>query len=174
MGTKLRPGNFDCYANALPDEPMFILLARDPSAPSKVRAWAYDREKAIGHGNRPTADTPMVAEARQCADDMEAWRRANDGAWRNPRPTVSDDTVTLRADIAAAREEIGRLQRSNGALARCLLPVHMTLAERELVDDPVPDDAVVLCFMGSGASDNVTAGMIRAALAGGAPDASDH
>lgn len=30
MGTKSNPTQFDCYANALPDEPMFILLARDP------------------------------------------------------------------------------------------------------------------------------------------------
>lgn len=82
MGTKNNPGNFDCYNNALPDEPMFILLGRDPSAPSKVRAWAYDREKAIEHGNRPETDRAMVTEARECADAMEAWRNANDGAWR--------------------------------------------------------------------------------------------
>lgn len=29
MGTKNNPGAFDCYANAEPDEPMFVLLARD-------------------------------------------------------------------------------------------------------------------------------------------------
>lgn len=29
MGTKNNPGEFDCYANAAPDEPMFILLGRD-------------------------------------------------------------------------------------------------------------------------------------------------
>lgn len=29
MGSKTNPGQFDCYANALPDEPMF----RGPPAP---------------------------------------------------------------------------------------------------------------------------------------------
>jgi hypothetical protein len=82
VGTKNNPGAYDCYANALPDEPMFILLARDPSAPSKVRAWAYDRENAIHHGHRPESDRAMVVEARRCADAMTAWRLANDGAWR--------------------------------------------------------------------------------------------
>lgn len=84
MGTKNRPGDYDCYANALPDEPMFILLARDRSAPEAVRAWAYDRQQAVNRGAKPVSDMAMVAEARACADAMEAWREANDGAWREP------------------------------------------------------------------------------------------
>jgi hypothetical protein len=86
MGTRNRPGKYDCYHAALDDEPMFVLLARDPSAPSKVRAWAYDREKAIEQGERPDSDRNMVAEARECADDMEAWRLRNDGVWRGKDP----------------------------------------------------------------------------------------
>ena len=39
MGTKSEPGNFDCYANAEDDEPMFVLLGRDPDAPEAVRGW---------------------------------------------------------------------------------------------------------------------------------------
>jgi hypothetical protein len=50
-------------------------------------------------------------------------------------------------------------------LSRCLLPVHMSMAQHELVDEPLPDSAVVLHFMGSGASDQVTAGEVRMALA---------
>ena len=49
-------------------------------------------------------------------------------------------------------------------LARCLLPVHMSLMEREMVGDPVQPAAVVLSFMGSGASDSVTAREITDAL----------
>lgn len=82
MGTKNNPGKFDCYANALPDEPMFILLGRDPSAPSKVRAWAEDRQTDIRLGKRPETDMSAVTDARQCADDMERWRDQNNGAWR--------------------------------------------------------------------------------------------
>lgn len=66
MGTKNNPGNYDCYANAGPDEPMFVLLARDERAPALVEAWADTSEK------RGT-DPAKVAEARKCAADMRAW-----------------------------------------------------------------------------------------------------
>lgn len=67
MGTKLKPGKFDCYENAAPDEPMFVLLARDPMAPVLVRLWADLREHAAGNPSK-------VFEARTCAIDMEKWR----------------------------------------------------------------------------------------------------
>lgn len=82
MGSKEKPGEFDCYANALPDEPMFILLGRDPSAPDLVNDWADARELDIQNGSRPASDMAMVTEARQCATNMRLWRRRNDGAWR--------------------------------------------------------------------------------------------
>lgn len=84
MGTKDNPGNFDCYANALPDEPMFILLARDPSAPDLVDAWASGRIYAIATGKKPQSDMAMVEEAQQCAKNMRAWRKMKNGAWRKP------------------------------------------------------------------------------------------
>jgi hypothetical protein len=67
MGSKLKPGAFDCYANAAPDEPMFVLLARDKHAPTLVRAWADLREK---EGEDPA----KVKEARDCADAMANYR----------------------------------------------------------------------------------------------------
>jgi hypothetical protein len=67
MGSKIQPGKFDCYANALPDEPMFVLLARDPD---------------IQCGLRPQSDAALVAEAEECAWAGQEWRRKNDGAWR--------------------------------------------------------------------------------------------
>lgn len=67
MGTKNNPGNFDCYANAEPDEPMFVLLARDPLAPGLVEDWALRRELS---GEDPT----KVQEAYDCAEAMRNWR----------------------------------------------------------------------------------------------------
>ena len=67
MGTKNNPGQFDCYHNAAPDEPMFVLLARDRHAPELVRLWAKMREF---QGESPE----KVAEARDCAEAMEVWR----------------------------------------------------------------------------------------------------
>lgn len=84
MGTKNNPGSYDCYENALPDEPMFVLLARDPNAPDLVDEWAVGRMRDITLGFRPKSDLPMVDEAQACARNMREWRAANDGAWRKP------------------------------------------------------------------------------------------
>jgi hypothetical protein len=67
MATKNNPGAFDCYANAEPDEPMFVLLGRDPSAWLLVLLWAKVREM------RPGADPAKLEEARQCARALRAW-----------------------------------------------------------------------------------------------------
>lgn len=66
MGTKNRPAKYDCYANADPNEPMFILLGRDLGAYALVEAWADARE-------RTGEDPAIVAEARACAAAMKAW-----------------------------------------------------------------------------------------------------
>lgn len=68
MGTKLNPGKYDCYANAEPDEPMFILLGRDTRAPNLVDAWADASER---RGTNPE----KVAEARQCAKAMREYQQ---------------------------------------------------------------------------------------------------
>lgn len=64
MSTKLNPGAFDCYANARPNEEMFILLGRDRSAAALVRLWAMVR---IRQGD----DTAQIKEALDCADRLE-------------------------------------------------------------------------------------------------------
>jgi cob(I)alamin adenosyltransferase len=73
MGTKNDPGEFDCYSNAEPDEPMFVLLGRDRSAPTLVRAWARERERLIKLGEKPPEDLKMVEEAMECAVQMESF-----------------------------------------------------------------------------------------------------
>jgi hypothetical protein len=82
MGTKDKPAPFDCYANALPDEPMFILLARDPDFQRLVEEWAHQRQLDIRCGERPMSDMDMVCEAYKCAADGAQWRRENMGKWR--------------------------------------------------------------------------------------------
>lgn len=68
MATKNNPGKFDCYANAAPDEPMFILLGRDPTAGMLVRIWAILRENI-------NEDESKVEEARKCALELDQWAR---------------------------------------------------------------------------------------------------
>ncbi len=72
MGSKNEPGKFDCYSHAEPDEPMFILLARDKHAPRLVREWARLRDVA---GENPE----KVREAFDCADAMEVWHMKHRG-----------------------------------------------------------------------------------------------
>jgi hypothetical protein len=75
MGTKEKPGVFDCYENALPDEPMFILLGRDQTAPELIEAWAARRIYDMAVGKKPQSDMAMVEEAQACAKAMRAWRK---------------------------------------------------------------------------------------------------
>lgn len=64
MGTKNNPGKFDCYAHAEPDEPMFVLLGRDPVAGVVVSLWAALRI-ALGE-----TSPEKIAEAKACAIAM--------------------------------------------------------------------------------------------------------
>jgi hypothetical protein len=89
MGTKNNPSEFDCYATALPDEPMFVLLARDVHAPELLEQWAHRRLLRSqyyypNHSRERAVETLQALEALQCADAMRAWRAANDGKWRKP------------------------------------------------------------------------------------------
>jgi hypothetical protein len=85
MGTKENPGEFDCYDKAQPDEPMFVLLARDPAAPSLIRRWASIRQDDIINGLRPDSDRGLVYEALVVARAMEVWRVEADHKWRKPK-----------------------------------------------------------------------------------------
>lgn len=66
MGTKRNPGVFDCYEAAKPDEPMFILLGRDPMAGILVRLWVKLREET---GEHPA----KLEEAMFCAAELERY-----------------------------------------------------------------------------------------------------
>ncbi len=85
MATKNNPGSYDCYANAEPDEPMFVLLGRDRAAPQAVLKWAEARVQ-MGK-NKP--DDPQIIEAYQCAgamalysSDREAQKQKDAGDWK--------------------------------------------------------------------------------------------
>lgn len=75
MSSKLNPGDYDCYAKAEPDEPMFILLGRDRDASTMVKMWAFLRMEQIAMGLRPESDRAQVSEAMRCATEMEIWAR---------------------------------------------------------------------------------------------------
>lgn len=66
MGTKKEPGKFDCYTKALPDEPIFVLLGRDPHAGFLIDLWATRSETLGGNPEK-------IAEARRCAEVMRTY-----------------------------------------------------------------------------------------------------
>lgn len=73
MGSKNNPGQFDCYANAHPDEPMFVLLGRDRIGGSLVRLWAAAKRTF-------REDPKKLQEAVDCSAAMDAWCGAKKGA----------------------------------------------------------------------------------------------
>lgn len=67
MGTKSNPGKFDCWSKAEPDEPVFVLLGRDPVASVILRRWVELRQQ-LG-----ATETEVLSEAMQCAVEMRRW-----------------------------------------------------------------------------------------------------
>jgi len=68
MSTKNNPGPNSCYDRALPDEPIFTILGRDPTAPYVILFWCKLRQLMYGD-----AESPQITEATQCADAMRDW-----------------------------------------------------------------------------------------------------
>ncbi len=96
MANKNHPGPFNCHAAALPDEPLFTILARDPAGPETIMAWRMSR---VANGKNSTVeDADRLEEAFKVAEEMETWRAANldptgDGipSWKLPRNQVEED-----------------------------------------------------------------------------------
>ena len=66
MGTKNNPGKYDCYAKADPDEPMFVLLGRDPTAGVVVMFWTMLQRLL-------KISPEKLDEALACASQMQQW-----------------------------------------------------------------------------------------------------
>lgn len=88
MATKNNPGPFDCYANAAPDEPLFVLLSRDPDAAALVKIWAAVRELKQRKPEK-------IAEARQCAAAMTAWAAQQGHAVTDLPPEMIHEIATM-------------------------------------------------------------------------------
>lgn len=75
MGTKNAPGKFDCYEAAEPDEPMFILLGRDTTAPLAVTVWRAIKERLRARGQSDISQEKLE-EATTCALGMVEWAKS--------------------------------------------------------------------------------------------------
>lgn len=129
MATKLTELRDGCFAKAMDDEPMFVLLARDPQAPALVRQWATRRRLDIGMGRRPSSDMAQVDEAERNADNMESWRLANDGAWRTGLFGGTASTVE-RPEIVGTPYRGGTVTTTLPVMPEAVLPRrHALLAD---------------------------------------------
>lgn len=106
MDTKLNPDPRGCYHRALPDEPRFALLARDPCAPDTIRFWA-DQRAQLGVEQEIDQDAEQLSEALETADAMERWREANEGAWRKRVPTEADPPTPTDETSSTAAKVLG-------------------------------------------------------------------
>ncbi len=131
MGTKINPGKFDCYAAALPDEPMFVLLARDPDFERLVRSWATRRQADCFNGDRPMSDNALVEEACDVAVCGARWRRNNMGKWRNRHEPSIMQRTTPTPDERAAIDNLRRSfeWRSPNDQVQSTLAIKRELAE---------------------------------------------
>lgn len=86
MGSKSSPGAHDCYAAALPDEPLFTLLGRDPLAPLVVAFWAKLRSLTRGRDAK-------VQEAVDCGLAMAKWHAGSPA----PRSPVTERRAAVDA-----------------------------------------------------------------------------
>lgn len=107
MGTKRNPGRFDCYAKAEPDEPLFVLLARDPTAALTVTIWMKLRDLRRRAGPHRVEDAEQIEEAREIARAMETW--ASEHGRDEPRvQEIFEEMILDCADVIRARREGAR------------------------------------------------------------------
>ena len=111
MGTKNDPGEFDCYAGAHPDEPIFVLRSTDPQAPWLVRLWVGGYLRRVADAARDP-DTPVEELLRRLDKAREALELSEAmAAWRPPEPEtqIPPDSVEDNDSTAEAPPDEGKV-----------------------------------------------------------------
>jgi hypothetical protein len=122
MASKNKPGRYDGLAKAAPDEPYFVLLARDADAVPALMAWCRSRLQRIRAGDKPLVDLDQVIEAITVVRAMVFWRR------HHPRPASAGDGIpsgvrSQRIDLVSQElaEFAGEITRDAAASWVCLI-----------------------------------------------------
>jgi hypothetical protein len=70
-----------CLVKREEGEPMFVLLARDSTAPAVMEKWCALRDREIQQGTRPNSDEEVehVFAVRQKIIEFRRWRRVHRG-----------------------------------------------------------------------------------------------
>ena len=72
MSSKQNPSVYNCYKAALPDEPVFTILGRDPAGPATLEFWVSQRIK-LGKTVEDD-DKDRIRVAFDDAKEMQEWR----------------------------------------------------------------------------------------------------
>lgn len=157
MGTKNKPGKFDCYAAAHPDEPMFVLLGRDPLAPFLVDEWAHQRAATREMTEQNIA---KVNEARECARAMRAWAAKHDV--ETPDEMSGGDPIVaamIGEECAAVREMLLQKNAAYGNSALEPLRIFSKAPTDEQINVRI-DDKLSRLARGTAAGEDVEADLI--------------
>lgn len=120
METKAHPNPNGCLARALPDEPFFVLLARDQTAPATIRWWSDARAQLGVEGERKQ-DAEQLSEALDTAVAMELWRLQNDGTWREEIDDRTEGMARTIASVVSPDENVDNIWRAWIGEARAAL-----------------------------------------------------
>lgn len=117
-------GAYDALEKALPGEPIFPLLGRDPAAPAAVTEWARIRRNRAfrkwGESHRPADKELLAAELKQCCEAEEQALQFTE--WREQQEGKASEQQGERANyqgvIKSAEEqaEAARLNARAGAV----------------------------------------------------------
>lgn len=86
MGSKANPSEHDCYSRAEPDEPLFVLLGRDPSASLMIDIWIALRRET-------DANDEKLDEAAACAEACLSWAHKKGKAAKVHALAVAWDSI---------------------------------------------------------------------------------
>ena len=105
MGTKNNPGDYDCYAKAAEDEPIFTLRANDEFAPILVRLWVEFHQAKYGHFCNHE-DHQKEMEALDIANEMQAWKRLSNKPDEKPdEPKIEHASADLDDNQASQKTQ---------------------------------------------------------------------
>lgn len=138
INTLATPGEFDALSKLRADEPYFLLLGRDRSAPALVQLWADgNRKKAFAEHDAGTLnDNDLERELRQSTDAerigwaMKTYKRGEERDAVSGQLSLETSYTGYNMPVDVAKREAEQRVRS-----RAIRAIHNAIAE---ANDAIP------------------------------------
>lgn len=130
--TKTRPGSWDALEKAEPDEPIFVLLARDEHAAPLVKEWVRRvREAALKLGDWNAAEPKLrkATDAEAIAWAMDSWRRNEREAGIPAEPKEHYSGYKEKAEDKARNDRVATLKHLASRLHNAVYEVNESAIE---------------------------------------------